>query len=69
MHPIQCKCGAVRGHLEGTGTSSRLVCYCTDCGAFARFRGQEAEVLDGQGGTEIDRGSTSISEQRPSLTH
>lgn len=53
MHPIQCKCGAVRGHLEGTGTSSRLICYCTDCRAFARFLGQAAEVLDGQGGTEV----------------
>jgi hypothetical protein len=53
MHPIQCKCGAVRGHLEGTGTSSRLICYCTDCRAFARFLGQKAEVLNEQGGTEI----------------
>lgn len=53
MHPIQCKCGAVRGHLEGAGVSSRLICYCTDCRAFARFLGRAADVLDVQGGTEI----------------
>ena len=53
MHPIQCKCGSVRGQIEGTGTSSRVICYCTDCRAFAHFLGQAEEVLDAQGGTEI----------------
>jgi hypothetical protein len=52
MHPIQCQCGTVRGHLEGTGLSNRLICYCTDCRAFARFLNR-ADVLDAQGGTEI----------------
>ncbi|MDO8272920.1 MAG: DUF6151 family protein [Gammaproteobacteria bacterium] len=53
MHPIQCKCGAIRGQLEGTGTHSRIICYCTDCRAFARFLDKASDVLDKQGGTEI----------------
>ena len=53
MHKIQCKCGTIRGQIEGTGTSSRVICYCTDCRAFAHFLGQGAVVLDAQGGTEI----------------
>jgi hypothetical protein len=53
MHPIQCKCGTLRGQLEGTGVCNRLICYCTDCRAFASFLGRTVEVLDKQGGTEI----------------
>lgn len=53
MHPIQCKCGAIRGQLEGAGTHNRIICYCTDCRAFARFLGRAPDVLDEQGGTEI----------------
>lgn len=53
MHSIQCKCGNVRGQLEGKGVHNRLICYCTDCRAFAGFLGRTAEVLDEQGGTEI----------------
>jgi hypothetical protein len=53
MHPIQCKCGAVKGQLENIGTSNRLICYCTDCRAFAHFLGTAPFVLDEQGGTEI----------------
>lgn len=53
MHLIRCTCGAVRGQLEGTGVHNRLICYCTDCRAFAGFLGRTAEVLDKQGGTEI----------------
>lgn len=53
MHLIQCQCGTVRGQLEGTGVHNRLICYCTDCRAFAGFLGRTADVLDKQGGTEI----------------
>jgi hypothetical protein len=53
MHPIQCKCGAVKGQLKNIGTSNRLICYCTDCRAFAHFLGKAPFVLDEQGGTEI----------------
>lgn len=53
MHPIQCVCGAVRGQIEGVGVHNRLICYCTDCRAFAHFLGRGREVLDAHGGTEI----------------
>lgn len=53
MHRIQCKCGTIRGQLDGTGISNRVVCYCTDCQAFAKFLGKSNEVLDVHGGTEI----------------
>ena len=53
MHPIQCKCGAVKGKLDSNGTSNRIICYCTDCRAFAHFLGKASDVLDEQGGTEI----------------
>jgi hypothetical protein len=53
MHPIQCKCGTICGQIEGTGTSNRLICYCTDCRAFAYFLGDPTAVLDEPGGTEI----------------
>lgn len=53
MHPIQCNCGAVKGKLENIGTSNRLICYCTDCRAFAHFLDKAPAILDAQGGTEI----------------
>jgi len=31
----------------------RLVCYCSDCQAFARYLGRADEVLDAHGGTDI----------------
>jgi hypothetical protein len=53
MHKIQCQCGALSGHVRGAGTCSRVVCYCADCQAFAKFLGRAGDVLDAQGGTEI----------------
>ncbi|SEQ81765.1 hypothetical protein SAMN03080615_02869 [Amphritea atlantica] len=53
MHRIQCKCGALQGHIQGSGTCSRVVCYCADCRAFTKFLGCSDEVLDAQGGSEI----------------
>lgn len=53
MHSIQCQCGAFQAQLEGTGIHNRVICYCTDCRAFARFLGQGPEVMDEQGGIEI----------------
>ncbi len=44
MHPIQCQ------YLEGTGLSNRLICFCTDSRAVARFLNR-ADVLDTHGGT------------------
>lgn len=53
MHRIQCKCGDLRGHIAGSGTCSRVVCYCSDCQAFAKYLGRSNDVLDAHGGTEI----------------
>lgn len=53
MHRIQCKCGIIRGHIHDTGICNRVVCYCADCRAFAKFLGRSNEVLDAHGGTEI----------------
>ncbi len=53
MHPIQCQCGTVKGEISGSGPHSRVICYCKDCRAFARFLGDEQRTLDAQGGTEV----------------
>ena len=52
---LQCACGKVQGNTEDINASSgtRLVCYCHDCQAFARFLEQEDTVLDSCGGTDI----------------
>ena len=52
-HPLSCRCGALRGHVEGSGGSNRMLCYCQDCQAFARFLGRADIVLDAQGGSDI----------------
>jgi hypothetical protein len=52
-HPLRCRCGALRGHVELNGSSNRMVCYCQDCQAFARFLGPVDQVLDARGGSDI----------------
>lgn len=51
-HAIRCACGALRGSLSGSGTYSRLSCYCTDCRAFSSLLARD-DTLDDLGGTEI----------------
>jgi hypothetical protein len=53
QHPVQCRCGTIKGWVSDTQSANRVVCYCRDCQAFARFLGQESETLDAQGGSEI----------------
>lgn len=53
MHQIKCHCGQVHGHVLPGGPSSRVKCYCSDCQAFGRYFGEEAQVLDAQGGAEL----------------
>lgn len=53
MHKIQCRCGKLQGQIQGKGLSSRVVCYCADCQAFARYLHAADRVLDAHGGTEI----------------
>ena len=52
-HPLRCRCGMLQGHVELSGISNRMVCYCHDCQAFARFLGRPEDVLDEQGGSEV----------------
>lgn len=53
MHKIECQCGKLQGHILDKGLSSRVICYCADCQAFARYLERADEVLDADGGTEI----------------
>jgi Family of unknown function (DUF6151) len=52
-HPLQCRCGTIKGHVVRPGMAKRGVCYCTDCQAFAHFLERADTVLDEHGGTEI----------------
>ena len=52
--PLRCRCGQMRGVARKVSPSAgfRIVCYCKDCQAFARFLGRP-DVLDAAGGTDI----------------
>lgn len=50
---IRCECGAVQAALAEPQRATRVVCYCRDCQAFARFLGQTARTLNPCGGTDI----------------
>ena len=52
-HPLQCRCGTLKGYVSLQGNVNRCVCYCRDCQAFAHFLGRPAEILDTQGGTDV----------------
>jgi hypothetical protein len=53
QHPLQCRCGTIKGFVSNPESANRVVCYCKDCQAFARFLGQQNETLDAQGGSDI----------------
>ena len=52
---IQCRCGTVKGTVVKAtpGFGNRVVCYCVDCQAYARFLGDESALLDPYGGSDI----------------
>lgn len=52
--PFACRCGTVRGTLQGASPAvgTHLICYCRDCRAYARHLGDDG-VLDAAGGTEL----------------
>lgn len=52
-HPIQCKCGFLKGTIANVKNANRVKCYCRDCQAFAHFLGEETDILDQLGGTDI----------------
>lgn len=53
--PLKCSCGIVQGvaHNITTNSGTRLVCYCDDCQAFARYLKRDNVILDEYGGTDI----------------
>jgi hypothetical protein len=52
-HPLQCRCGRLRGFLAEPERGSHAVCYCKDCQTYAHVLGKAPEVLDEFGGTEV----------------
>ena len=52
-HPLQCRCGTIQGFVTDLKAANHAVCYCKDCQAFAHFLGQDREILDERGGTEV----------------
>lgn len=52
---LKCQCGTVQGvaNYVSENGGNRVVCYCEDCQAFARFLRNEARILDEYGGTKI----------------
>ena len=51
-HPLRCRCGTFQGYVELGARSTRAICYCKDCQAYARFLGTPG-VVDADGGTEV----------------
>jgi hypothetical protein len=52
-HPLRCTCGTLTGCVENERHANHGACYCTDCQAFARFLGREADILNERGGCEV----------------
>jgi len=52
-HPLQCRCGTIKGYVANPDAGRRAICYCKDCQAFARFLRQAETILDVAGGTRI----------------
>jgi len=52
--PLSCRCGLVRGLAIDVSSrrGNRLVCYCDDCQAYARYLGRE-DIVDPLGGTDV----------------
>jgi hypothetical protein len=51
---LRCACGKIQGTAFAVSRSAgtRIVCYCDDCQAFARFLGR-TDIVDRWGGTDI----------------
>lgn len=52
-HPLQCRCGTVRGYVAQAKRANRGLCYCVDCQAYAHFLGQGSSILDIHGGSQV----------------
>ena len=51
---LRCRCGRVRGYVDDITprSGSRVVCYCDDCQAFARWHGMPG-AMNEHGGTDV----------------
>jgi hypothetical protein len=52
-HPLQCRCGTIKGWVKEPRSANHSMCYCKDCQAFAHFLGRDIQILDAQGGSDI----------------
>jgi hypothetical protein len=52
-HPLQCRCGTLKGYVSDPDRANHCMCYCRSCKAFAHFLGRADDILDAQGGSEI----------------
>jgi hypothetical protein len=52
-HPLQCRCGTLKGYVTHPERVNRVVCYCRDCQAFAHFLGRANDILDAKGGSDV----------------
>ena len=52
-HPLQCRCGTLKGSVESPKSGNRVICYCNDCQAFAYCLGRADDVLDERGGSDV----------------
>jgi hypothetical protein len=52
-HPLQCRCGTLKGFVANPRSANRALCYCKDCQAFAHFLGRPDEILDSRGGSDV----------------
>ena len=52
-HPLQCRCGTLKGFVENPKSGNRVICYCKACQAFAHYLGRAQDVLDERGGSDV----------------
>ncbi len=52
---LKCSCGKLIGEIERSAAdrSTRALCFCADCQAFAHYLGNHETVLDSQGGSDV----------------
>jgi hypothetical protein len=53
QHALRCRCGTITGLVSAPRTANRVICYCTDCQAYAHFLGRPDDVLDERGGSDV----------------
>jgi hypothetical protein len=52
-HPLQCRCGTLKGYVVNPRSANRVICYCKDCQAYAHFLARPGDILDARGGSDV----------------